>query len=71
MTAQARTQDAEDLRERLRGIAKRRLAVSDAIEELAEETREAIMQSKGVLRMTEVAFLLDLERSAMYRTYVG
>lgn len=71
MTAQARTQDAERLRARLRGIAARRVEVADVIEELAEETREAIVQSKGVLRMTEVASLLDLERSAMYRTYVG
>lgn len=61
---------ADEIREELREIGERRKAHVAAGKKLVDDTRTAIKRAKGAVPMTEIADLVDLERTSMYHTYV-
>lgn len=61
--------DAEKLRAELRQIGERRTKLTAEVAELEADTGESIRRAKGKLGMTEVAQLLGLHRTSLYRTY--
>lgn len=70
MTVLARMpDDAEKLRRELLDLAERRRVVVAAVEQLSRDTGRAIKRARGVLAMTEVAELIALDRTSLYRTY--
>lgn len=68
-TAPARTPGADKLRSELRDIGKRREVLTAEVTELEDDTGKSIKRAKGKLGMTEVAELLGLHRTSLYRTY--
>jgi hypothetical protein len=67
----AATDEFEMARRRLAGLREQRRAQRVATDELQERTRVAIRaaQQAGV-PVAEIARLLDMDRSSVYRTYV-
>lgn len=57
------------LREELAKIGRLREAMNMSIEELAQKTAAAVKRSKGKIPMTEIATLVGLERTTLYRVY--
>lgn len=61
--------DLTQLRKHLAAIGARRKMQNTDIEELSRETTEALRRAKGRLPTTEVARLVGLERTTLYRVY--
>jgi transcriptional regulator of acetoin/glycerol metabolism len=61
--------DLELLRRKLAEIGRRRKAQNTAIEKLAHDTVEAVNLAQGKLGATEIAALVGLERTTLYRVY--
>jgi DNA invertase Pin-like site-specific DNA recombinase len=66
------TRDPEQIRERLRRVAERRRAAEREDDEIADEIRDSINEARDAnISMTEVARLLEIDRTSMYRTYIN
>lgn len=63
--------DADRLRDELREIKERREVLTDAIQQLAQDTGDAIQRARGELSMTEIARLIGIDRTGLYRTYTS
>jgi hypothetical protein len=63
--------ELEQLRLDLAAIGARRKAQNFDIQRLATETAEAVRRARGKLSTTEVADLVGLERTTLYRVYGG
>lgn len=63
--------DADRLRDELREIKARRDVLTDAIQQLAHDTGDAIQRARGELSMTEIARLVGIDRTGLYRTYTS
>lgn len=61
--------DAAELRRELLAIGDRRLDLRLAIEKLAIDTNNAISRARGEISMTEIAQLVGVDRTGLYRTY--
>jgi len=63
--------NGEIVRQRLSGLAEQRRQHRVAQDTLHESIRNAIRDAQAVgVPMTEIARLLDMDRSSVYRTYV-
>jgi DNA-binding phage protein len=61
--------DVDKLRDELQEIGRRRDDLSTDQAKLARDTRLALRRARGRLPVTEMARLVGLERSSLYRTY--
>jgi len=61
---------ADELRRELRECAKERAEAVEHAEHAAARVRRTLPEAGLYLSMTEVARLLEMDRSSMYRTYV-
>lgn len=63
--------DAPMIRQRLSGLREQRRQQRMVAEELAERTRAAVREAQEAgVPIAEIARLLDMDRSSVYRTYV-
>jgi DNA invertase Pin-like site-specific DNA recombinase len=67
----AQTADEVMVRQRLSGLAEQRRQHRVAQDTLHESIRRAIRDAQAIgVSVTEIAKLLDMDRSSVYRTYV-
>ena len=67
----AATNEFEMARRRLAGLREQRRQQRVATDQLQERTRNAIRDAQQVgVPVAEIARLLDMDRSSVYRTYV-
>lgn len=63
--------DSALVRQRLAGLREQRRAQRVSNEQLAERTRAAVNEAiEAGVPVTEIAGLLDMDRSSVYRTYI-
>lgn len=64
--------EAELVKQRLAGLREQRRALRLSSEEVAQRTREAVaVAQKAGVSIAEIARLLDMDRSSVYRTYIS
>jgi hypothetical protein len=64
--------DEDYIRERLDTLAERRRSDIASREQLHEDIRVTVREAQVIgISMTEIARLLDMDRSSVYRTYVS
>lgn len=61
--------DPDLIRSILAELGRRRIKLRGGEDALAEETKKAIKRAIGVLPMTEVAELVGLDRTTLYKVY--
>jgi DNA invertase Pin-like site-specific DNA recombinase len=60
----------EMIRQRLAGLARQRQEQRVAVDDLQERIRRAVADAQDLgVPMTEIARLLEMDRSSVYRTY--
>lgn len=65
------TVSADSLRETFAGLGQRRVANEAEDRELTAEIKKALAQAQGVLSRSEVAQLLHMHRTTLYRVYLS
>jgi transcriptional regulator of acetoin/glycerol metabolism len=60
---------AEDLRAQLQSLGERKATIDTDDHVLTAEIRSAVKDADGVVSMTEVATLLGIHRTTLYRVY--
>lgn len=60
-----------EARRRLAALAKQRQRQDEGARALAEDIKEAVRSAQRVLSTSEIARLLQMDRSTLYRTYLN